>query len=206
VVGVLLGSVAALRPGGWIDQMVVALSVVGISAPAFVVGIVFLYIFGLKFGWFPIYGPGSTNVFDRIHHLTLPAITIAFGTMGLVMRITRASMIKELSQDYTYFARARGVPELKVVIVYALRNALVPVVTAAGLLLAGLLGGAVLVETVFGLPGVGNLLVSSVISGDIPMLQGLVLIFAVWVLLFYILLDVIYALLDPRIAYERVAR
>ena len=205
-VGVTLGCLAALKRGGWIDQSIVATSVLGISSPAFVVGILLLYIFSLKLGWFPIYGAGSSAPLDRAHHLALPAITIAFGIMGLVMRITRAAMIQELSKDYTSFARARGVPERKVVMVYAFRNALVQVTTAAGLLIAGILGGSVLVETVYGLPGVGRLLVASVTSGDIPMLQGLVLLFALWVVLFYILLDVIYALLDPRIAYEKVAR
>jgi peptide/nickel transport system permease protein len=204
VFGVTLGCVAALRRGRPTDRFVAAFSTVGISAPAFVTGIILLYIFGLKLGWMPVYGPGTGGLLDQAHHLILPAVTLALGVMGLVMRISRTSMIRELQQDHVLFARARGLSGVQVTTLYALRNALVPIVTAAGLLCIGILSGSVLVETVFGIPGIGSLLVTSINSGDIPVVQGLVLLFAVWIVILNILIDIVYLLLDPRIAFTRV--
>jgi peptide/nickel transport system permease protein len=204
LVGLPLGVIAAVRRGRALDRLVVSLGVLGISTPAFVSGVLLLYLFGLKLGWFPIFGAGS-GVLDRAWHFVLPSITIGFSIMGLVLRITRASMLEQLDQDYVAFARARGLGTMRVTFGYALRNALIPVVTAAGLLLASMLSAGVLVETVYGLPGLGRLLVTSALGSDIPVIQGIVVVIAIWIVLWNILIDLIYVALDPRIAFERVA-
>ena len=200
--GIPLGVLAALRRGRLLDQLLVTISVLFMSTPAFALGLFALYFFGFKFGWFPLFGPGSW-VLDRLHHLALPAIVLGLHGMGFVMRLTRASMLEQFEQDYIAFARARGLGSFHVTVRYALRNALIPVTTAAGLLLTGLLTGSVLVETVFGLPGLGTLLVSSVVAGDFPMIQGLLLLIAAWIILINIVVDVAYAFIDPRVGFEK---
>ncbi len=201
-VGIPLGVLAALRRGRALDRLLVTVSVLFMSTPAFALRLFALYFFGFKFGWFPLYGPGH-GVVDRAHHLALPAIVLGLHGMGFEMRLTRAAMLEQFEQDYVAFARARGLSSFHVTVHYALRNALIPVTTAAGLLLTGLLTGSVLVETVFGLPGLGTLLVSSVINGDFPMVQGLLLFIAAWIILINILVDVAYAFIDPRVGFEK---
>ena len=141
LVGVPLGVLAALRNRTSVDRGIVGLGVVGVSAPAFATGIFLLYLFAVRLTWFPAYGQGS-GFTDRVWHLTLPAIALALTAMALVIKLTRAAMINALDQDYVVFARARGISRPRVLMVYALRNALVPVVTAAGLILGYLLTGA----------------------------------------------------------------
>jgi peptide/nickel transport system permease protein len=179
---------------------VVGLSVVGVSAPAFATGIFLLYVFAVVLGWFPVFGQGS-GFADRVWHLTLPAIALALTGMALVLRLTRAGMIGALEQDYVAFARARGLPAREVIVSYAFRNALVPVVTAGGLILGIMLTGAVLVEVTFALPGLGSLLVTSVSFGDVPMVQGLAMLTAIVIVLVNLLTDVLYLFVDPRIRY-----
>lgn len=202
LIGVPLGVLAALRRGRFLDRLLVVVSVLFMSTPAFALALVLLYLLGFKAGWFPLFGPGE-GVVDRAHHLALPAITLGLHGMGFVMRLTRASMIEQFEQDHIAFARARGLSGFRITIAYALRNALIPVVTAAGLLLVGLLTGSVLVETVFGLPGLGTLLVNAVTSGDFPLIQGLLLIIAAWIILVNLLVDILYAYIDPRVGFER---
>ena len=165
-----------------------------------------LYVLALKLGWFPIFGAGSSSFGDRLHHLALPIIVLGIGGMALMMRITRVAMLEHLEQDYVLFARARGLSSYRVVVLYGFRNSLIPILTAAGLLLIGILTGSPFVETVFGLPGLGALLVSSVEQVDVPMIQGLVLVVAIWIVLANILIDMLYALVDPRVAFGRAAR
>ena len=169
--GVPLGVLAAVRSRTSIDRGIVSLSVVGVSAPAFATGILLLYVFAVELGWFPVFGEGS-GVIDRLHHLALPAIALALTGMGLVLKLTRTAVISSLDQDYVTFARARGISR-RVLTAYALRNALVPIITAAGLLLAYMLAGTVLIEVTFALPGLGSLLVDSVRTLDMPMVQAL---------------------------------
>jgi peptide/nickel transport system permease protein len=202
VVGVSLGILAAVRKRGIIDRGVVALCVLGASAPAFVTGVFMLYVFAVTLGWFPSYGEG-TGFGDRLWHLTLPAAALSLTAMALIVRLTRTAMITELEQDYVAFARARGVPGLRVIVRHALRNALVPIVTAGGLVLTVVLTGAVLVEVTFALPGLGTLLVGAVENKDVPMLQGVAMVFATVVVLVNLLVDVLYAVVDPRIRFER---
>lgn len=202
-IGIPLGILAAFTRGSEIDRGVVTIGVVGVSAPAFATGIFLLYVFGVMLGWFPIFGQGE-GFLDRAWHLTLPAVALGISVMGLVVKITRASMLEELQKDYVAFARARGLGRRRTTMAYVLRNALIPVVTAAGLIVVGLLTGAVLVEVTFGLPGLGSLLVSAVTQRDIPVIQGIVLILAVFVVLMHVVIDVLYTLIDPRIRFGRV--
>ena len=201
--GIPLGILAAYRHGSEVDRGVVTLGVIGVSAPAFATGIFLLYVFGVYLGWFPIFGQGDGPL-DQVWHLTLPAIALGFTVMGLVIKITRASMIEQLQKDYVAFARARGLTSRRITTSYVLRNALIPVVTAAGLIVVGLLTGAVLVEVTFGLPGLGSLLVTSVTQRDLPVIQGIVLILAIFIVLMHIGIDVLYTLIDPRIRFGRV--
>ncbi len=200
--GIPLGMVAALRRGSVIDRTVVGVSVLGVSAPAFASGLVLLYVFAVLLGWFPTFGSGE-GFLDRAWHLTLPAVALALSLLALIVKITRAAIIDELDQDYVAFARARGLPRRRVLGLYVLKNALIPVVTAAGLIVVVLVGGAVLVEVTFGLEGLGSFLVDAVTRRDIPVIQGLVLLTAVFVIVVNLGLDVLYTVIDPRIRFEK---
>jgi len=205
VAGILLGVAAALRRGARLDRAVVMFVVFGISSPAFVTGIFLLYVFGVVLGLFPTFGPGRGLV-DRLWHLTLPALALALSVMAIVVKITRAAMVEEMDKDYVVFARARGMSSARITYGYLLRNALIPVVTAAGIIVVGLLANAIYVEVTFALPGLGSLIVDAVQKRDIPLIQGTTLVFACFVVLVNLVVDVIYALIDPRIRFSRVAR
>lgn len=200
--GVPLGVLAALRRGRFLDRLLVTVSVFFMSTPVFALGLFALYLLGFRAGWFPLFGPGEW-VLNRFHHLALPALVLGLHGMGFTMRFTRAAMLEQFDMDYVAFARARGLGSVHVTLRYAFRNAMIPVLTAAGLLFNGLLTGSVLVETVFGLPGLGTLLVNSVTSGDFPLVQGLLLFIAAWIILVNIVVDVLYVLIDPRVQFER---
>jgi peptide/nickel transport system permease protein len=200
VFGICLGVASAVRKRTIADRGIVGLSVIGVSMPAFVSGIVLLYLLAVRVSWFPAYGPGA-GFTDRLVHLTLPAVALALTQAALVLKLTRAAMIEALDQDYVAFARARGLPVRRVLLTYAFRNALIPVVTAAALILAFLLTGAVLVEVTFALPGLGSLLVDAVNTKDVTTVQGLALVVAATVMLANLLTDVLYLFLDPRIRF-----
>jgi len=202
LLGVPLGIIAAVRKQSTLDRGVVGISVVGISVPAFATGILLLYVFAVELGWFPVFGQGS-GVAGRVHHLTLPAVALALTGMGLILKLTRTAMIGALETDYVTFARARGISERRVLTSYALRNALIPIVTAGGLLLAYMLAGTVLVEVTFALPGMGSLLVDSVRTLDLPMVQALAILIAIIVVLVNLITDLIYTLIDPRISFSK---
>jgi len=201
--GILLGMLAGFRRGSRLDRGVVMFGVFGISSPAFVTGILLLYLFGVVIGWFPIFGAGRGFI-DRFWHLTLPAVALALSIMAIVVKITRAAVIQELDKDYVVFARARGLSAPRIVFGYVLRNALIPVVTAAGLIIVGLVANAIYVEVTFALPGLGSLTVEAVQRRDIPLIQGTTLVFAAFVILLNLLIDLAYILIDPRIRFERV--
>jgi peptide/nickel transport system permease protein len=203
LVGVPLGVFAASKRRSSADRSIVAFSVVGISAPAFATGLLLLYVFAVKLAWFPVFGQGS-GFFGRIWHLMLPAIALSLTAMGLVLRLTRASAATAFEQDYVAFARARGVPRHRILFAYVLRNALIPIVTASGLILAYLIAGAVLVESTFALPGVGSLLVDAITNKDIPVVQGLAMLLALTVVLINLITDLVYLVVDPRIAFDTV--
>lgn len=201
--GILLGALAAFRRGTGLDRTVVMFSVFGISSPAFVTGIFFLYVFGVLLHWFPTFGAG-TGFLDRAWHLTLPALALAASTMAIVVKITRAAVIEELARDYVTFARARGVSSRRILLAYVLRNSLIPVITAAGLIVIGILAGAIYVEVTFSLPGLGALMIDAVQKRDIPTIQGITLLFSAFVVLVNVAVDVLYTLIDPRIRFGRV--
>ncbi len=197
-IGVPMGILAALRKRSLVDRGIVGLAVVGVSAPAFATGILLLYVFSVELGWFPTIGAG-TGFVDRLWHMTLPAIALALTAGALVVKVTRAAMINALDQDYLTFARARGLSNARVLIAYALRNALVPIVASGGLILGYVLTGAVLVEVTFTLPGMGNLMIEAVTSKDFPVVQAVAMAFAIVIILINLVVDILYLFIDPRI-------
>jgi peptide/nickel transport system permease protein len=201
--GILLGMLAAFTRGGRLDRLVVMFGVLGISSPAFVTGIFLLYVFGVMLGWFPTFGAGQ-GLLDRFWHLTLPSLALALSIMAIVVKITRSSIIEVMDQDYVAFARARGIGTMRVTLAYILRNALIPVVTAGGIIVIGLLANAIYVEVTFALPGLGSLIVDAVQKRDIPLIQGTTLFFAIFVVVINLVVDAIYIMIDPRIRFHRV--
>lgn len=203
VCGIGLGALAALGQGSWVDRMAVTFGVMGISSPAFVVGIFLLYVFGVLLGWFPTYGAGE-GVLDRFWHLVLPTVALTFSVMAIVIKVTRAAMIEVLAKDYVTFARARGLSGRHILFRYVLRNALIPVTTAAGLVIVSLIAGSIFVEVTFALPGLGTLTIDAVSKRDIPLIQGTTLVFSLFVVLANLTVDILYTLIDPRIRFEGV--
>lgn len=199
LVGLPLGVLGAFRRGRAADRAAVVTAVAGMSAPPFAVGLVLLMAFAVYLQWFPVYGAGE-GASDRLRHLTLPAVALAIGAAGLLVRFTRAALIRELDQDYLVFARARGLPS-PLVVWYALRNSLIPIMTAVGLILTSTLAGTVLVEVAFALPGLGTLLVDSVTFKDMPVVQALALLLTLLISAVNLLVDVGYTLADPRIRF-----
>ncbi len=202
--GIVLGVIAAVWQERLVDRVIVALSIVGVSAPAFVAGIGLLIVFSVDLHWLPAYGEGSAG-WSRLEHLLLPGFSLGLGAMALVLKITRSSMIRELSSDYVTFARARGASERRVLITYALRNALIPIVTSSGLVVSYLIASAVLVEVVFNLPGIGSMLVSGVTTHDIPVVQAATLALGATVILVNLVVDILYLFIDPRVHLARGA-
>jgi peptide/nickel transport system permease protein len=197
LLGVPAGFAAGVRRGGWLDRGVSAGSVLGLSAPAFAVGIVLIYLFGVRLAWLPVYGAGA-GFGDRLSHLVLPVVTLAAGLLALVVRQTRAAVLDVMAQDYITFAYARGLPRWRVLVPYALRNSSLPIITAAGLLAIYAISGTVLVETVFSVPGLGSLLVSSIQDKDILVAQGVALVIALAVVGINVIVDLVMLVVDPR--------
>lgn len=204
LIGIPLGVLAAMNRDSPLDRLVVGLGVIGVTAPAFATGILLLYVFAVRLEWFPVFGQGS-GFFGTLRHLALPAFALALTALALVLKLTRTAVADALERDYVAFARARGISGTRIVTAYALRNALVPIVTSAGLVLAYLLGGAVLVEVTFALPGLGSLLIDSVSGKDMPVVQGVALTVATTVVLINLATDLMYLVIDPRIGMERAA-
>jgi peptide/nickel transport system permease protein len=196
---VLVVVVAGIGRGRLFDRGASALTVVGMSAPGFALGLLLVYVFGVALNWFPVYGAGSSQFFDRMAHLTLPAVALATGLAALIVRQTRAAVLDVMEQDYITFARARGLSSPRILLRYALRNTALPVVTAAGLLLIVAISATVLVETVFSIPGAGQLMVQSIQAKDIPVVQGLALFVALLVVLVNLVVDAAGLVIDPRI-------
>jgi peptide/nickel transport system permease protein len=193
--GIPAGIVAAVRPYTVWDILVTALALFGISMPAFWLGLMLIVIFSVKLQWLPVGGS------DGIQFLVLPSITLASLLVAAFARNTRSSMMETLTQDYITTARSKGLKEEMVIIRHALKNALIPVVTVIGLQFGGLLGGTVLTETVFSWPGIGRLLVESILARDYPVIQGSILVFALLFILVNLTVDLLYGLIDPRVRY-----
>jgi len=197
IFGIPLGMAAGIRRGRLTDRVVSLTSTIAISAPAFVMSILLLYIFGVALGWFPVYGVG-TGFVQRVEHLTLPAVALAAFLAAIVIRQTRAATLDVMHQDYIAFARIRGLSPWRVLLRYALRNSCLPVVTSAGLLLIIALSAAVIVEQVFSLPGVGSLLLTAVTDKDIPVVQGIAMALGAAVVVINLAVDLSALVLDPR--------
>jgi len=201
LIGIPCGLIAAVWRGRLVDQIFSAIAMLGASVPSFWMGLILIQVFAVGLGWFPASGYGDPGVpfVERLHHLVLPATVLGVLNSALIIRFTRASVLDILNEDYVRTARSKGLSERVVILKHVLRNALVPIVTVLGLTLALMIGGAVVTETVFNLPGVGNLVVRAVLRRDYPVIQGTLLVIAGIYVLINLMIDLIYMIVDPRI-------
>lgn len=202
-IAVPMGVVAAWKQGTWIDRAVMGFAVLGFSVPVFVVGYVLAYVFALELEWFPVQGytPFNRGFFPWIENLILPAVALGGVYIALIARITRATMLEVLQQDYIRTARAKGAGQTNILFLHALKNAAVPIVTVIGIGVALLIGGAVVTESVFAIPGLGRLTVDAILRRDYPVIQGVILLFSFVYVLVNLVIDLLYTLFDPRIRY-----
>ncbi|CCQ98664.1 dipeptide transporter; membrane component of ABC superfamily [[Clostridium] ultunense Esp] len=204
VFGVLSGIIAAQKKYTWIDRLLMLIVLVGFGMPVFWLGILLQITFGLKWNILPIsgmYSPGQNGFLDLFKHLILPSISLAVGSGAIIARMTRSSMLEVFGQDYIRTARAKGLREKKVIYKHALKNAFIPIMTVIGMQIGFLLAGAVLVEMVFSWPGIGTLMVNGILARDFPLVQGIILFVATSYVLINLVVDILYAYLDPRISY-----
>ncbi len=202
-VAVPLGTIAAWRSGSWIDRAIMGFAVMGFSVPVFVLGYVLIYLFAIGTGWFPVqgYAPLADGLGAFLHRLALPALALSAVYIALIARITRASVLEILAEDHVRTARAKGLPEYLVVLRHALGNAAVPIVTVIGIGFSLLIGGVVVTESVFNIPGLGRLTVDAVLRRDYPVIQGIILVFSAAYVIVNLVVDLLYIALDPRIRY-----
>lgn len=207
LVAVPLGTLAAWRMGGWLDRILSGFAVAGFSVPVFVIGYILIYIFAIELQWLPVqgyrrlFGSTSQGLGAWAYQLVLPWVSLATIYVALIARVTRASVSEALTEDYIRTARAKGVTEQAVLLRHSLANAAVPIVTVIGIGIALLIGGVVVTETVYAIPGLGSLTVDAVLNRDFPVIQGVVLFFSVLYVLINLLVDLSYLWLDPRIRY-----
>jgi peptide/nickel transport system permease protein len=202
LLGIGAGILAAVRRGRWVDSAVVGSTTLAASVPSFVGGIALVALFGVRLGWFPVTGSG-TGFAGTVHHLTLPAVAMALGALAVISRVTRQAMVDAGAADHVEVARASGLPERDIVRRHVLRNALGPIVTMCGLVTAGMLAGTVAIETVFGLSGIGSLLVGAINSHDFPVAQAVLLLMVTCYIVVTTLVDLVHPLLDPRVNAAR---
>ena len=203
IIALPVGVYAAYRRGSFVDQAATTVAMLAASIPSFWLGLILMQFFAVRLNLFPVSGyggPGSSFI-DRMYHLILPAIALGLVSSALILRFTRASMLDVLGDDYIRTARAKGLIERRVIMKHALKNALIPILTVVGLTAAVLISGAVVTETVFGLPGVGNLVVSAVLRRDYPVIQGALLVIAGLYVLINFIIDMLYLFVDPRVRY-----
>jgi peptide/nickel transport system permease protein len=193
---VTLGVIAAARRHSWFDTCSMLTALLGVSMPSFWFGLLLMFALSLRLGWLPATGGGD------VQHLIMPAVTLGMGAAAIIARLSRSCMLEVLRQEYITTARSKGLRESLVILRHGLKNALIPVLTIVGLQLGQLLGGTVIIETVFARPGVGRLIVNGILEKDFPLVQGIVLVVATSYVLINLLVDVTYAWLDPRIRYE----
>jgi peptide/nickel transport system permease protein len=203
LIAVPLGVMAAWKAGSFVDRAIMAFAVLAFSLPVFVVGYLLAYVFALEFEWLPVQGytPLAQGFWPWLENLILPAVALGGVYIALIARITRASMLEVLQQDYIRTARAKGLDQRSILFVHALKNAAVPIVTVIGIGVALLIGGAVVTESVFAIPGLGRLTVDAILRRDYPVIQGIVLMFSFLYTLVNLMVDVTYTLIDPRIRY-----
>ncbi len=206
IIAIPLGIISSLKPYSLKDYSATALAFLTAASPSFFLGMLFIFIFTVKLGWLPMGGMydsgGTENILSMLRHLVMPAIVLALPQVGSSMRYVRSSMLEVLSEDYVRTAKAKGLLNMRVVCIHAFRNALIPVVTNFGTSLPFLIGGAVVTEQVFSWPGLGMLMVSSIGARDYPVIMGITVVVAVFVLLGNVLIDLLYGILDPRIRYN----
>ena len=202
-VAVPMGVYAAWRAGTWIDRGVMAFAVLGFSVPVFVIGYVLMYIFSLQLGWFPVQGykPIGDGLGPFLQSIALPTVALGVVYTALIARITRASVLEVLTEDYIRTAKAKGLDNKGLLIRHALRNAAVPIVTIIGIGVALLIGGVVVTESVFNIPGLGRLTIDAVLRRDYPIIQGVILVFSAVYVFVNLFIDLLYTFLDPRIRY-----
>lgn len=196
VIGMLLGTIAATHHRSWIDHSSMVVAVVGVSMPSFWLGFLFIAFFSLKLGWFPATGQGGLS------RLILPALALGIGASAVIARLVRSSMLEVMRQEYIGVARAKGLRNRTVVYRHGLRNALIPVVTIVGLQFGQLLAGTVIIETVFSRQGLGRLTIDAILNKDYPVVQGTILFTAVGYVLVNLLVDILYAFIDPQVRYD----
>jgi peptide/nickel transport system permease protein len=203
MVSIPIGVVAAVKQNGWQDKLVMTFALFGVSAPSFWLGLVGIFIFAVYLGWFPSQGYEMLKDGTRqwLWFISLPALTLGVQTAALIARMTRSSMLEVLRQDYIRTARAKGLREKLVVFKHAFKNGLIPVITVVGMTLGQLLGGAVITETVFSLPGIGQLVITAIRNRDYPMVQGVLMFISMTYVCANLLVDILYGWLDPRIKY-----
>ncbi|MEX2534623.1 MAG: ABC transporter permease [Trueperaceae bacterium] len=199
-----LGVISALRQGSWLDPLIVSLAQLGAAVPSFWLGLMLILFFSVELGWLPAggYMTWERSPIGAIRSLILPAIALGLGQAAVITRMTRASMLEVLRQDYVRTASAKGLPQSRVVLVHSLRNALVTIVTVIGLSMVQLLVGAIVIEQVFALPGLGRLALTAIGARDFPLLQAEVLLYATAIVTLSFIVDVLYGILDPRIRYS----
>jgi peptide/nickel transport system permease protein len=204
VMGVVAGLLAAMRHASWTDQSIMVLALVGLSVPEFWFGLMMIFAFAVRLHWFPAgdFVPLTQSFVGWWRSMAMPAFTLAAVQMGFIARMTRSAMLEVLGQDFIRTADSKGLPWSVVVTRHGLPNALVPILTVIGIVTGGLLGGAVVIEQVFSLPGVGRLVIGAVLSRDFPVIQGTLLFVAVIYLLINLVVDVLYAVVDPRVRIE----
>ena len=196
IVGLILGTVAATHHRSWIDNSSMVAAVIGVSMPSFWLGFLFISFFSLRLGWFPATGQGG------ISRLILPALALGIGASAVIARLVRSSMLEVMKQEYIHVARAKGLRNRTVVYRHGLRNALIPVVTIVGLQFGQLLAGTVIIETVFSRQGLGRLTIDAILNKDYPVVQGTILFTAVGYVIVNLLVDILYAFIDPQVRYE----
>ncbi len=201
LIGMPAGIVAALKRGGWLDRTAMLIAILGVSVPSIVLGPVLYWFFGLYLGWLPVatWASLSDGIGPYLSHAILPAITLGAGLSAIVARLTRASLLQVLHEDYVRTARAKGLAARVVMVRHALRNALIPVVTYLGPLTAAVLTGSLIVEQIFAIPGMGRYFVTSISNRDYPMVMAVVVLYALIIVFFNLIVDILYVFLDPRI-------
>lgn len=203
-VGIVFGILSALRPHSLVDYILTTFAFIGVGMPSFFFALILILFGSLKFGWFPTSGiltPGDGSILDRLQYMVLPLIALSINGAGSIMRYMRSGLIEVMHEDYVTTARAKGLKASTVVLRHAVRNALLPIVTVLGLHIPSLFSGAVIIETIFSIPGIGMTLVSAMNTKDYPVIMGGILLTGILVLVSSLLADIAYAFVDPRIRY-----
>ncbi|MEM3470545.1 MAG: ABC transporter permease [Thermoproteota archaeon] len=203
-IAIPLGAISAVYRNSFADYISLVVALIGVSMPNFWLGLLLILFFGLRLKWLPIFGIGrlSKGLWDVVNHLVLPSVTLGTGLAGLLTRLTRSSLLDILGHDFVRTARAKGLSEGRVLAKHVFRNALIPIITTIGIQFGSLLGGAMIVETIFAWPGMGRLAIQAVQERDYPVIQGTTLVFATCFILVTLIVDILYAVIDPRIRYD----